>query len=100
MIGYLGEEKLFKEELYRHYEAHDIEIIQSQYKRYMYDGSTLLPKTIDRDKFLYCLNNLHPYIVFTVKPAVNTIVDCKPVQKLDFLDMTIILYENGKIETL
>ena len=93
------EDKLFKDELYRHFEEHDIQIIQSQYKRYMDDGSTLLPKTIKHDKFLSCLNNLHPDIVFTIEPATNTIIDCKPVQKLNFLDITIILYENGKIET-
>ena len=34
VIGYLEEDKLFKDELYRHFEAQDIEIIQSQYKRY------------------------------------------------------------------
>ena len=65
----------------------------------MDDGSTLLPKTIKHDKFLSCLNNLNPDIVFTIEPATNTIIDCKPVQKLNFLDITIILYENGKIET-
>ena len=99
VIGYLKEDKLLKDELYIYFEAHDIEIIQSEYKRHVDDGSTLLPKTIERDKFLSCLNNLHPHIVFTVEPATNAIVDGKPVQKLDFLDITIILYENGKIET-
>ena len=99
VIGYLEEDKLFKDELYRHFEEHDIQIIQSQYKRYMDDGSTLLPKTIKHDKFLSCLNNLHPDTVFTIEPATNTIIDCKPVQKVNFLDITIILYENGKIET-
>ena len=69
VIGYLEEDKLFKDELYMHFEAQDIEIIQSQYKRSMDDGSTLLPKTIERDKFLSCLNYLHPDIVFTVEPA-------------------------------
>ena len=33
VIGYLEEDKLFKDELYRNFEAQDIEIIQSEYKK-------------------------------------------------------------------
>ena len=44
-------------------------------------------------------NNLHLNTVFTLEPAKVVVVDSEVVQTLDFLHITIILRECGKIET-
>ena len=49
--------------------------------------------------FLKCLNILHPSIEYTLEPAIKTTIDEKSVYKLNVLDITIILHEDGKIET-
>ena len=38
-------------------------------------------------------------VIEDIRTKYTWIVECRPVQKLDFLDVTIILYGNGKIET-
>ena len=65
----------------------------------MEDGQSLLPKSVNCDQFLFCLNNLHPSIVLTLESAKVVKQDGKTMQVLDFLDITIILHSNGKIET-
>ena len=99
VIGYLEEEHLFKDVLQRHFSQSDIDVIASYYSRYMDDGNTLLPESVDAQVFLQCLNSLHPNIGFTLEPANNTVIEGKPAQTLDFLDITIILFGNGTLET-
>ena len=65
----------------------------------MNDGSTLLPESVDCKTFLSCLTNLHLSIVFTLEPAKVVKQDSEDIQTLDFLDITVILRECGKIET-
>ena len=98
-IGYLEEDKLFKTELQKYFNTGDIKKIEDDFKRYMDDGSTLLPTTIDFSIFLSCLNNLHPSIIFTLEPAINVEINGESVQIINFLDLTIMLHDNGKIET-
>ena len=99
VIGYLEEEKLFSDVLPKHFSPSDVEAIKEFYRRYMDDGFTLLPSTVDPNKFLKCLNSLHPSIRFTLEPAVTSYCNGILVQSIDFLDVTIILYANGKLET-
>ena len=99
VIGYLEEEKLFKTELQKCFDAPDIMTIQKNYKRYMDDGTTLLPNNIECEKLLSCLNNLHENIVFTLESAKRALIGENSVQKLNFLDVTVMLFENGKLET-
>ena len=99
VIGYLEEEILFKYVLHRHFEATDVQIIQLHFQRYMDDGSTFLPKSIKCDEFLCCLNSLQPSVEYTLEPAVDIFINDEIVQKLDFLDITINLFNNGRIET-
>ena len=99
VIGYLEEEKLFKTELQEQFNQEDISKIQSLYRRYMDDGSTILPNSVDCNTFLSCLNNLHPSIVFTLEAAIFIEREGKMIQKLDFLDITVILNNEGVIET-
>ena len=65
----------------------------------MDDGLTFLSPSIDCEMFLECLNILHPSIEYTLQPAIKTPIAKKSVYKLNFLDITIILHEDGKIET-
>ena len=65
----------------------------------MDDGNSLLPRSVNPILFLQCLNSLHPNIVFTLEPAKQIIVNGQTAQSLDFLDITITLHNNGKIET-
>ena len=51
------------------------------------------------DLFLHCLNSLHPNINFTLEPARRTVINGRRAQCLDFLDITIILYDDRKVET-
>ena len=74
----------------------DVNIIEQFFKRYMDDGSTMLPPSINCEMFLKSLNNLHPNIEYTLEPAVETTLNRKTVYILNFLDISIILDENGK----
>ena len=98
-IGYLEEEILFKTELAYHFQETDITKIQDSFKRYMDDGSTILPPSMDCNTFLNCLNNLHPSIEYTLEAATKTEVDNECIQVLNFLDITVILHADGSIET-
>ena len=79
VIAFLEEEKLFKTELQKNFISDDILKIVQIYKRYMDDGSTLLPESVDRKTLLPCLNNLHASIVFTLEPA--KVVKQEDIQK-------------------
>ena len=65
----------------------------------MDDGCTILANDVDDKVLLSCLNNLHPDIKFTMKSAKTTCLNGNHVQTLNFLDIEIILYQNGKVET-
>ena len=99
VIGYLEEEKLFKDVLPRHFSEEEVRKILKYFCRYMDDGNSLLPKTVNPTIFLECLNSLHPNIVFTLEPARSEIINGRSAQCLDFLDITIILFDDGGMET-
>ena len=99
VIGYLEEEKLFKEVLPRYFSPAEVKLIEEFYSRYMDDGFTLLPSSIDPRTFLHCLNSLHPSIRFTLEPASFILINGVQAQKLNFLDICIMLLENGMIQT-
>ena len=99
VIGYLEEVKLFPVILPRFFSEDEIKVIKEFYSRYMDDGFTLLPASVDPKVFLQCLNSLDPSIRFTLEPAAVSERDGMKVQILNFLDLTIILFENGTIQT-
>ena len=98
-IGYLEEEILFKSELFQHFDHDLVKKIEEFFKRYMDDGATILPPSIGCEAFLQCLNNLHPNIEYTLEPAMSSVINNETVMVLNFLDISIILHEDGKIET-
>ena len=65
----------------------------------MDDGFAPLPKSVDVEHFKACLNNLHPNIKYTIEPATTEVYNAKTIQKLSFLDITVILHEDNMIET-
>ena len=65
----------------------------------MGDGAALLTPQIECDTFLNCLNNLHPDIEYMLEAARRTVIDGKSVHVLNFLDITVILHNDGSIET-
>ena len=99
VIGYLEEEKLFKDVLPRYFSPTEVKLIEEFYSRFMDDGFTLLPSSVDPNVFLECLNSLHPSIRFTLETATHSYMNGLHAQKLDFLDITIILWENGTLHT-
>ena len=99
VIGYLEEEKLFKDVLPLHFSNEEVRTIENYFYRYMDDGNSLLPKSVDSTIFLNCMNSLHPNIVFTLEPARTATIDGRSAQCLDFLDITIILFDDGMLGT-
>ena len=99
-IGYLEEDILFKTELSKVFDEFTVCEIKKNFKRYMDDGSTLLPPSIECETLLASLNNLHPAIEYTLEAAMRVTIDEeKEVQILNFLDITVILDNDGRIET-
>ena len=67
----------------------------------MDDGLVLWPKNANIDVFRELLDELHPSLKFTVQKGKNS---CEQnfdifVQVLNFLDVSIILHQNGWLET-
>ena len=67
----------------------------------MDDGFVLWPKNANIDVFRELLNELHPSSKFTVEKGKNS---CEQnfdtcVQVLNFLGVSIILHQNGRLET-
>ena len=94
-IGYLEKVKLFEQVIPRMYTDEEVLLIRKAYKRYVDDGILLWPKRCDVDKFIQALNSLNEYIKFTVErgaPEKNTYI-------ITFLDIRIILHQDGRIET-
>ena len=97
---YLEEHKLFPDILLDHVPPDLVTMIETYYWRYMDDGNALLPKCVDSDLFLHCMNSLHPNINVTLEPARRIVINGRTVQCLDFLDITIVLFDdNHKVET-
>ena len=86
------------------FNEHSIKIYQNVllniFFRFMDDGFIPWPCEADIDIFLGLLNDLDSSIKFTLGASKEiTRVDEGIVQTWNFLDITIILFQNGKIET-
>ena len=70
----------------------------------MDDGFILWPKNTNIDVFRELLNELHPSLKFTVEKVKNSWNSIEQnfdtfAQVLNFLDVSIILHQNGRLET-
>ena len=75
------------------------QIIKERFFRFMDDGFIPWPNNADINIFLDIINSMNPSINFTLEAAKKKVKNQKIVQSLDFLDITILLLENGNIET-
>ena len=96
-IGYLEETILFPA-IDAKYDEHIAKIIKETYKRFMDDGIVFLPIEVSKTEFLELLNAMHPSITFTLEDSETIRMNNKEVQKLNFLDILVMLLENGTIE--
>ena len=95
-VGYLEENILFSQ-LRNIFTDHDALIIEETYKRFMDDGIIFLPDHICKDEFLKIMNALDENIIFTLEVSEKVTLNNKELEKLNFLDMTIMVDQNGII---
>ena len=92
---------LFPRLLPLHFSLTECKLIEEIFKRFMFDVFVLWRKNTNIDVFRELLNELHPSLKFTVGKGKHSweqnfgIV----VQVLNFLDVSIILHQNGRLET-
>ena len=97
-IGYLEETKLYPE-VERRYGNELRKIIEETYRRFMDDGIVFLPEQISKENFLSLLNAMDPAIEFTLEESESVIMKGKRAERLNFLDISIILDEEGITHT-
>ena len=97
-VGYLEEVKL-PPILSRYFPIDDCRLILKLLLRYIDDGSAPWLKRLDINKFMEAINLLHPDIKFTIEKSTCETRNGKTVYILTFLDVKILLYEDGHIET-
>ena len=100
-VDYLEETILFPRLLPLHFTLTECKLIEEIFKRFMDDGFVLWPKNANIDIFRKLLNELHSSLKFTVEKGKNS---CEQnfdtfAQVLNFLDVSIILHQNGRLET-
>ena len=100
-FGYLEETILFPRLIPLHFTLTECKLIEEIFERFMDDGFVLWSKNTNIDAFKKLLNELHPSLKFTVEKGKNS---CEQnfdtfVQVLNFLDVSIILHQNGRLET-
>ena len=97
-IGFLEETQLYPK-LQSKFGTDIMEQIKKAYKRFMDDGIVFLPEHIDKDQFLSILNDMDPAIIFTLEESESITFKGRKVEKLNFLDISIIIDEEGFIYT-
>ena len=97
-IGYLEETKLYPK-LQQQFSQDEANIIKETYKRFMDDGIVFLPWTACKDTFLALLNEMDPSIKFTLENTEQVQYHSRTMERLNFLDLSIILDDQGAIHT-
>ena len=99
-MGYLEETRLYPR-LQLHFSPSICDMIIEFFRRYIDDCFQPWLRSADIKVFFDLLNDLHPDITFTMEKGVRVQDSTCSVFyiKLNFLDITIILHEDGRIET-
>ena len=97
-MGYLEETKLYPR-LSRFFTPPVCEMIIEFFRRYIDDCFQAWPRSANIEEFLDLLNSLHPDIKFTMEKGVEHTTISGTCQKLNFLDIIIILMGDGTIKT-
>ena len=95
-IGYLEETKLATTVLPRFFPRDDCSLILRLLLRYIDDGFAPWPRRLDLNSFITAINSLHPA---TIEKSTREILNNRNVQVLNFLDVLILLFETGEIQT-
>ena len=96
-VGFLEATVLFPVELPKYFSHDNCKSTEELYKRHMDDSFLQWHSTLDLNVLKNVLNNLHPTIKVTVEPAKFDNFSKKLV--INFLDITVLLHENGYVET-
>ena len=97
-MGFLEEIKL-KPELLKHFSPSQARRILENFLRYIDDGFILWLLEMDLELFKVIMNSLHPSIKFTFEIGQRLNRQERLIKILNFLDILIMLYSDGKIET-
>ena len=97
-IGFLEETKLYPN-LAATFGEEDMKIIKETYRRFMDDGIVFLPAHICKNKFLSILNAMDPAIEFTLEESETATVLGKKVERLNFLDISTMIDDEGLTST-
>ena len=97
-MGFLEETKL-EPELQKHYTPSQTRQIIENFLRYIDDGFILWLLEMDLDLFKEIMNSLHPSIKFTFELGKKITMQDRLIKILNFLDILIMLYSDGTIET-
>ena len=97
-MGYLEETKLYPR-IPRLFGPSVCEMIIEFFRRYIDDCFQPWPRSTNIKTFFDLLNDLHPDITFTMEKGIEQSTLSITNQKLNFLDITIILKDDGSIET-
>ena len=97
-IGFLEETKLYPA-LERKFGKDKMETIKKTYRRFMDDGIVFLPDDICKNSFLAILNEMDPAIIFTLEESESIMLKGKKAERLNFLDISIMIDEDGFIHT-
>ena len=100
-VGYLEETVLFSRLLSLHFTLTECKLIEEIFKLFMDDGFVLLPENSNIDIFRELLSDLHLSLKFTEEKGKYS---CKQifdtfVQIINFLDLSITLNQNCRLET-
>ena len=100
-FGYLEETILFPRLIPLHFTLTECKLIEEIFERFMDDGFVLWSKNANIDVFRKLLNELHPPLKFTLEKGKNSSEQNFDtfVQVLNFLNICIILHQNGRLET-
>ena len=97
-VGFLEETQLYPQ-LQRLLVPSYSEWVTDLFKRYIDDGIVPWPNELNIDIFKNILNNMDPHIKFTLEKAKKCNLEKGPGQQLNFLDIIVILYDSGILET-
>ena len=95
-VGFLKELIAFHIELSKYFSRNNCKLIEGLFKRYK-DNGFIQWLSSDFNILKNFLNNLHPTIKFIVEPAKSDSFSEKLI--VNFLNITILLHENGYAET-
>ena len=97
-IEYLEETVLFPK-LSNIYADHNVLTVKETCKRFMSDDIVFLPRHLCKNDFLSLLSSMDNAIKFTLEDSETISLNSRNIERINFLDISIILDENGVIST-